>query len=192
MRVPRPRLTRRRPPVAATLQVMATGRTHWTRHLAGRRRHPSEESTATAIYGIIVSAAVMAASHVDTAAALVAAVLVALLTYWAAERYSRLVAERIHDGRRPTWAEVRRQLTSGWEMVTASFLPLLVLAAARLLGADLYVAVLVALLCSTLLLCLAGWAIGAQGHLTRVERVGTAAVAGLFGVALVVLKALLH
>lgn len=169
---------------------MTTSRAHW-RHL-GRVRHPSEERTATGIYGIIVSAAVMAASHVDTAAALVVAVLVALLTYWAAERYSRLVAERIHEGRRPTWAQVRGQLTSGWEFVTASFLPLLVLLAMRVLGAGLYLAVLAALTCSTLLLCLAGWEIGANGHLTRVERAAVTAVAGTFGAVLVLMKALLH
>ena len=153
---------------------------------------PSEESTATGIYGIIVSAAVMAAAHADTAVAVVAAVLVTLLIYWAAERYSRLVAARIHDGRRPTWTDVRRQLTSGWEFVTASFLPLLVLVVVRLLGASLYAAVFSALLCSTLLLVLAGWAIGSGGRLSRTERLLVAAVAGVFGVGLVLLKALLH
>lgn len=156
------------------------------------RRRPSEESTATGIYGIIVSAAVMAAAHADTAVAVAVAVLVTLLIYWAAERYSRLVAARIHDGRRPTWAHVKHQLTSGWEFVTASFVPLLVLMLARVLGGSLYASVLSALICSTVLLSLAGWEIGARGRLSRLERLTTAAVAGLFGVGMIVLKALLH
>ena len=83
-----------------------------------------EESTADGIYGVIVSAAVMAASHAETAVALAAAVLITLAIYWGAERYARLVAERIHNGHRPNRAQVRRQLTSGWEIVTASALPL--------------------------------------------------------------------
>ncbi len=158
---------------------------------AGSRR-PDEESTAAGIYGIIVSAAVMAASHAEGAGTLAVAVLVTLVIYWVAERYARLVAERIHDGRRPTWSQVRRQLTTGWEIVTASALPLVVLVLVDLLGASLYAAVLAALACSTLLLCLAGWAIGRAGQLSTGERVASAAAAGGFGVAMILLKALLH
>jgi hypothetical protein len=141
---------------------------------------------------VIVSAAVMAASHADSAAAVSAAVLVTLVIYWGAERYSRLIAERIHEGRRPSWRQVRAQLSTGWEMVTASALPLAVLGGLYLLGADLDVAVLWALGCSTVLLCLAGWEVGRHGQLTRLERVTSAAVAGLFGVVLILLKTLLH
>lgn len=157
-----------------------------------RRRRPSEESTAAGIYGVIVSAAVMAATHADRAAAVAVAVLVTLAIYWAAERYSRLVAERIHDGRRPTWHQVRLQLTTGWEIVSASALPLVVLVVMGALGADLYVAVLAALGCSTILLCLAGWEVGSRGQLTMAERIVSATVAGIFGVAMILLKAALH
>ena len=152
----------------------------------------TEESTAAGIYGVIVSSAVMAASHADTAVRLTAAVLVTLVIYWSAERYARLVAERIHEGHRPSWRHVRKQLTTGWEFVTASALPLVVLAVVRLAGADLDVAVISALACGTLLLGLAGWEIGRQGHLTRIERLVSAAVASAFGVALIFLKTALH
>ena len=157
-----------------------------------RARRPTEESTAAGIYGVIVSAAVMASAHADSAAAVAVAVLVTLVIYWAAERYSRLVAERIHDGHRPTWRQVRMQLTTGWEIVTASTVPLVVLVLMGQLGTDLYVAVLVALGSSTLLLSLAGWEIGRQGELSTTERLASAAVAGVFGVAMIVLKSLLH
>ena len=43
---------------------------------------------------------------------------VTLTIYWGAERYARIVAERIHEGHRPNWTSVRFQLTRGWEMVT--------------------------------------------------------------------------
>lgn len=154
-------------------------------------RH-TEEATASGIYGVIVSAAVMAAAHQDTVAAVEVAVLVTLVIYWAAERYSRVVAERIHQGHRPNWQQVRSQLTTGWEMVSASVLPLAVLAAGGLLGAEVFAAVLWALTCSTVLLCVAGWEMGRNGQLTTRERLASAATAGMFGVVLIGLKAILH
>ncbi len=72
-----------------------------------------EESTASGIYGVIVGAAVMAASHADRVVAVAVAVLVTLVIYWTAERYARLVAARIHDEHRPDWG------TSGTSSPTA-------------------------------------------------------------------------
>jgi positive regulator of sigma E activity len=155
-------------------------------------RGTDEESTAAGLYGVIVASAVMAASHANGALAVAVAVVITLLVYWAAERYARLVAERIHDGHRPTWGEVRRQLTRGWEFVTASFLPLVVMIVARLLGAQVAGAVLAGLLCSTVLLGVAGWEIGRHGRLTTAERVASSVVAALFGVGMILMKALLH
>ena len=152
----------------------------------------SAESTAAGIYGVIVSSAVMAASHAATAAAATVAVLVTLVIYWVAERYARIVAERIHSGRRPGRRELRHQLTTGWEMVTASFLPLAVLDIARLLGAQLSTALLAGLSCSTLLLGIAGWEVGRDGKLGTGERLLSATVAATFGGVMIVLKMLLH
>jgi|tagenome__1003787_1003787.scaffolds.fasta_scaffold20683622_2 hypothetical protein len=152
----------------------------------------TEESTAAGIYGVIVSAAVMATSHAPSVVRIEAAVWVTLIVYWSAERYARLMAERIHEGHRPSWQHVRRQLTTGWEIVTASALPAVVLVVARLLGVGLTAAVISALVCSTLLLCLAGWEIGRRGRLRLSERLVSAAAAGAFGVAMILLKAALH
>ncbi|MGA5300021.1 hypothetical protein ACPCHT_08840 [Nucisporomicrobium flavum] len=154
--------------------------------------HEVREATAAGIYGIIVSAAVLATSHASTAVATVVTVLVTLSVYWAAERYARILAERIHEGHRPRWETVRTQLTSGWEMITASLFPLGVLLVARLAGTALRTAIIAALVCATVLLCLAGWRIGRYGQLSTLEQVISTAVAGLFGIALIVLKALLH
>lgn len=152
----------------------------------------TEENTAAGIYGVIVSAAVMASSHASSAVAIAVSVLVTLIVYWSAERYSRLVAQRIHEGHRPTWCQVRPQLTTGWEIVTASALPVAVLVVLRLLGVDLDLAVIWALVCSTLLLCLAGWEVGRHGQLTGPERLASAAVAGTFGAVMILLKTVLH
>ncbi|GGN77239.1 hypothetical protein GCM10010112_50160 [Actinoplanes lobatus] len=154
--------------------------------------HENEEATASGIYGLIVGAAVLVAAHPTTATRAVVAVLVTLTIYWLAERYARLVAERIHAGHRPRWETVRRQLTSGWEIVTASGLPLLALISARLGGATMDTAVLSALMCTTLLLCFSGWLIGVNGRLQPKERLVSTLVSGGFGAALIVLKTTLH
>jgi hypothetical protein len=157
-----------------------------------RVRRPTKESTAAGIYGVIVGSSVMAAAHADRVSQVVLSVLVTLTIYWAAERYARIVAERIHEGQRPTRAQLREQLTDGWTIVTASAVPLGLLALLGALGVEVFRAVLWALACSTLLLCLAGWEIGRDGRLTTNERVASAAVSGMFGVAMIVLKTLLH
>ena len=126
----------------------------------------NQESTAAGIYGVIVSSAVMSASHADSAGKVIGAVLVTLMVYWGAERYARIVAERI--------------------------LPLLVLAVFTVLGSELFTAVLAALICSTALLCVAGWAVGRHGRLSTGERIVSAIVAGMFGVFFIALKTLLH
>ncbi|MET7400012.1 hypothetical protein ABZS66_41665 [Dactylosporangium sp. NPDC005572] len=152
----------------------------------------TEEGTAAGIYGLIVSGAVMATSHAHSALATALAVLLTLAVYWSAERYARLVAERIHDGHRPAWPVVRRQLSSGWEIVTASALPLAALVVLDLFGVEQFPAVLLALAGNTALLSLAGWEVGRAGRLSTAERVVSTAVAGSFGVVLVALKAALH
>ena len=152
----------------------------------------TQEGTAAGVYGIIVSSAVMSTAHGETGLAIEITVLVTLVIYWGAERYARIVAERIHEGHRLSWATVRHQLTHGWEMVSASALPLIVLAVMSVLGAEVSTAVLGALICSTVLLCIAGWAMGRGGRLTTRERLVSASVAGMFGMLFIVLKALLH
>jgi small-conductance mechanosensitive channel len=151
-----------------------------------------EESTAAGIYGIVVSAAVMVASHAQRAVTVAAAVLFTLVIYWAAERYAGLVAERIHAGRPPSWRQVRGRLTQGWQMVSASALPLVVLVLVAGAGVGTSRAVTAALIASTALLCGAGWEVGRYGRLKPAERVVSAATAGLFGVAMIVAKGLLH
>ena len=157
-----------------------------------RLRREDEEGTASGIYGTVVSAAVMASSHAESAGTVIVGVAATLLIYWAAERYARLVAQRIHEDRKPTWREFGRQLGTGWEIVTASALPLLVLAALTVGGADLTSAVLAGLVCSTLLLCVAGCEIGHGTQLSLLERTVLVVIAGAFGGLMIVLKALLH
>jgi hypothetical protein len=157
-----------------------------------RLTHDTEEGTAAGIYGLIVGGGMVVSSHAKRAVVVAVAVLVTLTVYWAAERYARIVAERIHAGHRPTWHTVRRQLTSGWELVTASTLPLVVLLTVRATGVKLINAEIASLICTTILLGVAGWRMGAGGRLTRAEQVVSTLVASAFGVALIALKTSLH
>jgi hypothetical protein len=150
------------------------------------------ESTAAGIYGIIVSSAVMASSSAATTVGLVANILTTLIVYWAAERYARLVAERIHEGSPPGLDVIRERLATGWEMVTATVLPLLTLVVLRLSGVAQATAVTGALICATVLLGLAGWELGVDGRLSSRERLVSAAVAAAFGVLMIGLKTLPH
>ena len=155
-----------------------------------RLTHKTAEGTAAGIYGVIVSSAVLVTAHAETAYKLDLIVLVTLIIYWLAERYARTVAERIHEGHRPGWRAVREQLTTGWEIMSASLVPLLVLLLARAAGAGMNLAILFALITSTLLLGLAGWRMGARLH--PGERVVSTLVAGAFGGVMIFLKILLH
>ena len=103
---------------------------------AARDLLAEERATANAIYGIIVSSAVMASAHGQSVVALAVAVLVTLLIYWAAERFAHVMGERIVHTPELTASQLRRHLGTGWELVSASFLPLGVLLGSGLLGAN--------------------------------------------------------
>jgi hypothetical protein len=151
---------------------------------AARRR-------AAGIYGTIVASAVLAAGggHLATLP-LAVTVLVTLLVYWAAEGYAELLAEQVHAGRLPTWAQVRAALAVIWPMVTASYVPLLSLLVARALGAATKTAATVALIVAIALLLVHGWAAGRASQLHGRRLVAVTLVAGAFGVMMVLLKLL--
>jgi hypothetical protein len=151
-----------------------------------------EKATANAIYGIIVSSAVMASAHEQTIVELAVAVLVTLVIYWAAERFAHVMGQRIVHSQELTGRQLRRQLGSGWELVTASFIPLGVLLGSALLGAGVDTAALAALICATALLFAAGWRVGREAELSLSSRLASALFSGAFGAAMILLKALLH
>jgi hypothetical protein len=155
-----------------------------------RLKHEDAEGTAAGVYGLIVSSSVLVTAHADKAYKLDVIVVCTLMIYWIAERYARIVAERIHEGHRPPWHTVRDQLARGWEIMSASLLPLIVLLLARAAGAGMNLAILCALIAGTLLLCLAGWRMGER--LKPAERLVSTLVAGTFGVGMIMLKILLH
>jgi hypothetical protein len=143
------------------------------------------------IYGTIVVSAVLAAggAHLRTVP-LAVTVFVTLLVYWAAEGYAELLGEHAHAGRLPTWSDVRASLAGIWPMVTASYLPLLSLLVARVLGADTKTAATVALVVAIALLLVQGWMGGKAARLQGLRLLVVTLVAGAFGVMMILLKLL--
>jgi hypothetical protein len=147
---------------------------------------------APAIYGLIVSSGVMASAGPGVSLARLAiAVLVTVFVYWVAEQYAAVLAARL-AGHASSGRQVRASLREGWPMVEASYAPLLVLLLAWLLGASRTVAVLSALVFTTLLLFTFGWMAGRRGGLSGLRLLGSALVGGGLGLVMIVLKVALH
>ena len=91
-----------------------------------------------------------------------------------------------------SWPELRHELGQGWELVTASFLPLAVLVGspvARRIGDS---AVVAALLCGTALLAAAGWRSARRPISACLHDCCPLRSAVPSGRAMIVLKTLLH
>ena len=149
---------------------------------SGRRR-------AAGIYGAIVTAAILDAAGgklpTDT---LVVAVVATLVVYWLAEQYAELLGEQVQGGAVPTWDYIRGQLDATWPMVSASFLPLLAVVLARLVGASAYAAANIGLAAAILLLTAHGWLAARAAKLRGWRLLVTVSVAVALGLVMVVLK----
>ena len=152
----------------------------------GRRR-------ASSIYGTIITASVLAAGgNVLNTAALEGTVLVTLVVYWLAEQYAELLGEHTRAGKLPRLSQVGHSLRVSWPMVSASFIPLVVLLLARLLGASAFVAAEVALTVAVVLLIVHGYAMGRSAGLKGFRLAAVTCTAGLLALILVALKALIQ
>jgi hypothetical protein len=149
------------------------------------------DDLAPGIYGTVICASVLVAlderKPIWTA---VLTVVVTVLVYWLAERYSVLLAAHMRQER--TVDQVRAILRHGWMMVQASYTPVLVLIAAWFLGASTRTAIAAALYYTTGLLLVLGWMVGRRGGQTGLALAGTVSFVGGLGVVIVMLKFLLH
>jgi hypothetical protein len=155
-------------------------------------RWTNERELADAIHGTVVGAAVMvAASLHGTLGQVVITVVATLFVYWATERYAELLASgargRVLDRR-----QVGAALRHGWPMLESSYSPVVVLLVASVLGAELRTAVLAALCLSTVLLAGLGYGAARRSGAAVAGALGWAAMSGLLGVAVIVLKLALH
>lgn len=161
----------------------------------GRHDAPGEsyEQRSAYLYGLIITGSVLAAAPEDHGLVRIAALLGGtLLVYWCAETYAHLIAARTLARRPLDDAERREVLAAGLPLVSACAVPGAVLLAEALLPVPASVAVDVALLVNLALLLVVGWRMSTAGGLTGWNRLIATAVAGLLGVAMIVLKLALH
>jgi hypothetical protein len=158
-------------PVSPTAGTRRTARERsWRGVSAGAQPGTSARSRArrraAGIYGTIITAAILAAigDHVHTLP-LTVSILVTLVVYWLAEEYAELLGEQLEGGHLPTWADVRTALAATWPMVTASYIPLLALILAHLLGASPSAAANAGLVVAVVLLMIYAWSAGRAAQL---------------------------
>ena len=143
---------------------------------------------AAGIYGLIVAASVLAAVGGDLGTGpLALAVFVTLVVYWLAEEYAGLI-EHASAGHLPGWAHTRAALRSKWPIVSASYIPVVTLLLARLLGAGPSTAALIALIVIVALLIVYGWRAGRASGLRGFSLVLVTVLAGGLGLLMILLK----
>jgi hypothetical protein len=156
-------------------------------------RDMSTRGIASGIYGLVVAGATLATSAAfESLRTVAAAVLVTVLVYWAAESYAHALATRVVLHRALTRGESVRVVRQGWPMVSASYVPLLSLLVAGLVGAGVTTAVLTALIVTTVLLGVAGATAGWSSGVRGVRLVATVAISLAFGLVMIGLKLSLH
>jgi hypothetical protein len=164
---------------AAHVQPDASGDPH-------RRR-------AAHLYGLIVSAAVLATAPEDFRLVRVALLLFGtLLVYWVAETYVHWIAARTLVHRDLSPAERRAILRDGWPLVAACAVPVSFLVLEAIARIETSLALDLALALNTVLLLGIGWQMGRSGGLTGMRLLFSTVATGLLGLAMVLLKVLLH
>ena len=148
-------------------------------------RPATEVRPAAAIYGLIVTAAVIASAggHLTTGT-LVLAVVVTLVVYWLAEEY----AELISSSQTPGWSQIRSALRRKWPMVSASYTPLAALLCARLVGATATTAAFVALGVTLATLTYYGWSAAREAGMHGLALVVMTCAASSLGLLMIALK----
>jgi hypothetical protein len=155
--------------------------------------HSNERGVASAIYGLVICAATLAAASVSGELLFEAiSVFVTVLVYWMAESYSQALARHGLKNAPLGWHDIRAILGQGWPMVSASFLPLGTLLLAGAFGASAVVAINLSLAVATALLVGAGWTASRASGLRGWRLLTSTAVSAFFGLTMVALKNLLH
>jgi len=145
------------------------------------------------LYGLVVTGSVLAAAPEDLGLVRVAALLAGTVAvYWCAETYAHLIAARMRLRRTLEPRELREIAAAGLPLMAACAIPALVLGAEAVLGVEPVLAVDVALTVNVALLVVVGWRMSTASGLTGARRLVSTSLAGLLGVAMIVLKLTLH
>lgn len=154
-----------------------------------RRTRPTRQRQADAIYGTIITASVLASAGDELASLqLAVSVVITLGVYWIADVYARLLAEPMGNNRLPTWPDARAALAATWPLVSASFVPVLVLLLARLAGASSSVAATAALVATIVMLVAYAASASLAAGLRGAKLVAVTSIAALLGLVMIILK----
>ncbi len=149
---------------------------------------------ASAIYGTIVTAGLLATERAGDhgVARLTISVTATLLVFWLAHAYTDLLGGAITHGRPTGRSGLWHALRVEWPIVESGVLPIAALLIADAAGAAGPGAVLAALVTAVVEMC--GWAVLASRRmdLELLPRLTFVVASGLFGVAIIVLKAVIH
>lgn len=146
------------------------------------------------VYGIIVIGALLAAesgrheTYLDT----IASTLLAAALYWVAHAYASLLGRRLEHQERLSAGTLMRALAHDWAIMRGAALPLLALVLAWLAGAALATAVTAALWSAVASLIAFELFAGIRSRATPRELVLEVGVGTAMGVAILVLKIILH
>jgi hypothetical protein len=144
------------------------------------------------IFGTIVGASVLAAADpADPLHDTGWAVVVTLVVYWLAERWSELLGSHLR-GTVLTRRRVMEVFAHGWPMVQASYGPLVVMVVCWAFGASNQTALNAALSLSVATLVGLGVLAGRRAELPTVGVILSGLFTGALGIALILLKAILH
>jgi hypothetical protein len=146
------------------------------------------------VYGIIVIGALLAAesgrheTYLDT----IASTLLAAALYWVAHAYASVLGRRLELQERLSAATLMRALAHDWAIMRGAALPLLALVLAWIAGAALATAVTAALWSAIASLIAFELFAGIRSRATPSELVLEVGVGGAMGVAILLLKIILH
>jgi len=157
-------------------------------------RRVSDRNFAAAVYGSVLAAAVVASLDVGDVGAVVmtASLGGTMAVFYLSHVWSEAISDRMHDPRPYSWARLRAVALWHWPMLPAATGPLLSLALADLGVWSRATAVTVALAISVVQLVGWGIAVGRRTFESWPAALLTGLADGLLGVALVVLKSLVH
>lgn len=146
------------------------------------------------LYGAVVTGSVLAvgSAHAESGASVALAAFVVTAIYWLAHVYVDAVGGRLNDPEHSVYSRVFEAMRHTVPILAGAVPPIVIFLAARLLGADVSNAALIALSCTMLMLVAVGagsaYLAGVRGWRLLLESL----VAGFFGVFVILLKYLLH
>jgi hypothetical protein len=148
-------------------------------------------NTAAAIYGTVVTAALIAGDSIESTdtALIVGTVVIVVPLYWLAHAYAEFLAQGIHEDTAPkVVATLRQELGIIWSAV-----PLLgIILVLRGAGVGENAAINVALWLAVVELVVVAIVAARHNHLRGLALAAAVVVSALFGVVIVILKAVLH